>query len=355
MNSRERVLCTVNMEQVDRTPSDFETVPVVLERLYKHFKIDNYRELLDKLRVDIVDIRGVVDPVWVADFDKRWHVGNGVYQNYLGWQMKSNQTEFGPVEEHCGYILSEYQTIKEIENYNWPKVEWFDFSYMRNTLDEYKGLAVMASGASIFQHPTLIRGLDNVLCDMLINTDMANYVIDKFTNFYLEYYDKMFTECKGMIDIFKIGDDLGMQDRMLVSMDLFDKYFAPNIKKLSDMAHSHGVKIMFHSCGAVYDYIPSIIKAGVDILDPIQTSAKGMAPERLRDSYLGEICLHGSIDTQFTLPKGSPENVAEEVKNNIEILGSKHTGFIIAPSHTLQPDVSIENILALYDTVQEMS
>lgn len=354
MNSKERVLCAVNMEKVDRIPSDFQAVSIVLERLYEHFQIDKYYDLLDKLCVDIVDIRGIVDPLWVADFDKRWHIGNGVYQNYLGWQMKSKQTDFGPVEEHCGYILSEYQTLEEIKQYNWPKVEWFDFSNMKKELEQYKDFAVMASGASVYQHPSLVRGLDNILCDMLIDPEIADFIIGKFTDFYMDYFDKMFTECKGMIDIFRIGDDLGMQDRMMISMELFDKYFAPNISKLCDMAHSYGVKVMFHSCGAIYDYIPNIIKAGVDILDPIQTAAKGMEPSRLRDSYLGEICLHGSIDTQFTLPTGSPEDVANEVRNNIEILGSKNTGFIIAPSHILQSDVKTENILALYDTVRNI-
>jgi len=207
----------------------------------------------------------------------------------------------------------------------------------------------MASGPSIFQHPTFLRGIDNLLVDMMINPEIANYIMDKHTDFYVDYFDKLFSVTDGQIDILRIADDIGMQDGPLVSKEIFEEYFVPRLKKIFDMAHSYNIKVMFHSCGSIVNFIDRIIEIGADILDPIQVRAKGMDPVYLKKNYGDKICFHGSVDTQYTLPVGSVRDVEEEVKERIKILG-KNNGFILAPSHVLQTDVPLENIIALYRT-----
>lgn len=352
MTSKERVLAAVNMQPTDRQPCDFHACGVVVERLRAHLGVTSYKEILRALGSDIVDIRGVVDPKWIAPFPKECYLEDGTKQDYLGFRKKVQETVFGPVEEHSDYVLSRCETLEELQQFRFPKVEWFDFSEMSGQLKPYAGFAIMASGASVYQHPTLVRGLDQLLCDLMTEPELAVCVIDAYTNFYLAYFDAMFTACKGQIDILRIADDFGMQDRPLVSKELFREFFAPRIKKLCDMAHAHNVKVMFHSCGAVFEFIGMLMEAGVDILDPLQPNAAGMSPEHLGEHYQGKICLHGSIDTQFVLPTGTPEQVREQVREHMRILGSKKTGFIIAPAHSLQPDVKTENIIALYDEVK---
>ncbi|MBC8507917.1 MAG: hypothetical protein H8D34_23870 [Chloroflexi bacterium] len=194
--------------------------------------------------------------------------------------------------------------------------------------------------------------MDNLLCDMIISPSMAEYIIDRYTDFYVDYYSAMFEATQGRIDILRIADDFGTQIGSLISMELFSKFIKPKVKKLVDMAHAYGVKVMFHSCGSVIDYIDELIEVGVDILDPIQTQAERMDPAYIKQRFGEKICLHGSLDTQYTLPKGSVEEVIEEVKDRISVLGPGG-GFIIAPSHTLQPDVPIQNIEAIYRTARE--
>jgi len=355
MNRKERVLAAVSMRQTDRQPRDFHACGVVLDRLYGHFGVQTYKELLQKLNSDIVDIRGIVDPKWVAPFPKTWKRADGSTVDYLGFCKSVKQTVFGPVEEHSDYLLSTCDDLEEIKKFRFPKVEWFDFSEMSGQLKEYEDFAIMASGASVYQHPTLVRGLEVFLCDLLAEPEIARYLIEAYADFYCDYFEAMFAACPGQIDILRIADDFGMQDRELIRRELFEEFFLPHIRRLCDLAHNHGVKVMFHSCGAVFNYIDLLIEAGVDILDPLQPNAFGMDPEHLKECFEGRICFHGSIDTQYVLPTGTPDEVRAQVRRHMEILGGKKTGFIIAPAHTLQPDVKTENIIALYDEIDRLS
>ena len=135
-----------------------------------------------------------------------------------------------------------------------------------------------------------------------------------------------------------------MQDRLLFSPAVFDRCVAPRLSRLIELAHRHGAKVMFHSCGAVEPLLGHLIDLGVDAIDPVQVRAKGMDPAVLKQRYGEWIVFHGSIDTQYTLPRSTPSEVAAEVRKMIDVLGC-HGGFVLAPSHVLQTDVTTENIL----------
>jgi uroporphyrinogen decarboxylase len=188
--------------------------------------------------------------------------------------------------------------------------------------------------------------------DLVMTPDLAGFLLDRFTEFYVDYFDRMFSAAPGMIDILRIADDLGMQDRLLISPELFDQYFAPRLRRLVDMSHGHGVKVMFHSCGAIAPLIDGIIDLGVDILDPIQVTANGMMPETIKAQFGSRICLHGAIDTQYLLPQGTPEEVRRTTRKMMDVLGGGG-GYICSPSHVLQTDVPTANIVALYEEVAQ--
>ncbi len=357
MESRERVLNTVRGERPDRVPCDFHASQVVVDKLCARLKVSSFRGLMEGLGTDMVDIRGMVDPEWTGPVPKFIRLSDGVTQDWLGHRRKIQSTVFGDVPEHCGYIWRDAGSVEEIKTidvFKFPEPSWFDFSPMRAGLKQYSGYAVMASGASVFQHPTLIRGLDTFLCDLYSEPEIAQFIISRYTDFYLAYFDLMFSTLPGMIDILRIADDFGMQDRPLLSPELFRLYFKHRIAALCAMAHSHGVFVMFHSCGAVRDFIPDLIDAGVDILDPLQPRAAGMELSALKRDFGGQICFHGSIDTQETLPRGTPHDVADEARDRLSLF-DKEAGFIIAPAHSVQPDVPVENIEALYAAVRNFS
>ncbi|MEK6797302.1 MAG: uroporphyrinogen decarboxylase family protein [Spirochaetota bacterium] len=352
MDSRERVMTSVSLGKPDRIPLDFSANEATLSRLHRDLNTRTHHELLTRLHADIIDIRGVVDPLYRGPIPRQRELPGGIAENFWGWRTKVMQTPTGAETSYCDFILKDCTTVEELMTHRWPKADWFDFSGFSERLGEWRGFAVMASGASIWQHPTFLRGIEQLLMDILIAPDIAAFMIDTFTDFYIDYFDRMFSAAPGRIDILRIADDLGMQDRLLVSPDVFRDIFVPRLRRIIDMAKSHGVKVMFHSCGAIVPLIDSIIDAGVDILDPIQVTAKGMDPAMLKERFGTRLCLHGAIDTQYLLPCGTPADVQNAVISMADILG-ENGGFIMSPSHVLQSDVPTDNIIALYDTASQ--
>jgi uroporphyrinogen decarboxylase len=348
MDSKERVLTSVSLQKPDRLAMDFSANRWVLDNLKQNLKLDNHMDILEYFGSDVVDLRDVENPEYRRPVPYKRDIEGGVTENFWGWRTSVKDTPTGAEEMFCEFILQKAQSFDAVKGREWPSVDWFDFADFDKRLEKWSRFAVMATGASIWQHPSFLRGLDTLLMDVVTENEIGIYIIDKFTDFYVEYFDAMIKASKGRIDILRIADDLGMQDRLLISPDIFNKVFAPRIKKIVDMAHSHDVKVMFHSCGAIYPLIPAVIDTGVDILDPIQTAAAEMLPEKLESDFGDKICFHGSIDTQYLLPQGSPEEVKARVWEMFETLGSRG-GFILSPSHILQTDVPIENIKSLYE------
>jgi uroporphyrinogen decarboxylase len=328
---------------------DFSANPATLQRLMRDLGAGTHRELLDRLHVDVVDLRGVVDPVYCGPIPKERLREDGVKENYLGWRTRAVETATGPEECYCEFVLAGAASVAELDEHPWPEADWFDFSDFAGRLGPWDDLAVMASGPSVFQHLTYLRGLENLLADMILAPEIFDALVDRMTDFYVDYFDRLFAAAPGRIDILRIADDMAMQDRLLIGPAAFDRQIAPRLARLIEMAHRHGVRVMFHSCGAVVPLIDRLIDLGVDVLDPIQVRAKGMDPGQLKKRFGDRIALHGSIDTQYVLPRGTPEEVRGEVRRMIDALGPSG-GFVLAPSHVLQTDVTTENVLALYET-----
>ena len=357
MTSRERVLAAINHECPDRTPCDFHGMAACNRALFAHYHVTDYPALMDRLGYDMIDIRGVVDPEWVAPFPKERELGNGEFQDWLGFRKKRMQTAYGEITEHSDFVWKDAQTVGDLADsdaFVFPKLEWFDFSTMAARLEQFADRAIMASGASVFQHPTLVRGLDNVLCDLYEAPEIVRHMSERYTGFYLEFFDRMLAACRGRIDILRCADDFGTQQALLMKSEFFREFFKHQIKRLVDLAHSHGAKFMFHSCGAIRPLIRDLIEIGVDILDPIQPMAAGMNLAELKAEFGADICFHGSVCTQSTLPGGTPEDVRREVFSRLELFEGQG-GFILAPAHIIQPDVPLQNIIALYEAAREFN
>lgn len=346
MNSKERVLCAASCSVPDRIPMDYHGNRWVLERLKLELGTEDHRDLLRRLGSDIVDIRGLVDPVYRGPVPYSRDLPGGIRESFWGWRQKTVEAACGPEESYVDFPLSGAASLEELSRHAWPDPDWFDFDDVPRRLEPWKDFAVMASGVSVWQHPSFLRGLDNLLCDLVAEPEIAGFLMDRFTEFYLGYFDRLLSAAAGRIDILRQADDLGTQHSLLFSPELFRSFIKPRIARFVDLAHSYGAKFMFHSCGAIRPFIEDLIEIGVDILDPLQAAAAGMEPEGLKVEFGSRICLHGGVDTQHLLPQGSAEEVRGEVRRRIEILGPRG-GFILAPCHVLQLDVPTANILAM--------
>jgi uroporphyrinogen decarboxylase len=154
---------------------------------------------------------------------------------------------------------------------------------------------------------------------------------------------------RGKIDVFWALTDLGTQERLLMGQDVMQKYIFSPLTKMAEVVHREGVKLMFHSCGAVREVIPDLIACGVDILNPLQPAAKGMEPAGLKRDFGKDIAFHGGIDIQYLLPQKSPDVVAAEAARVAHILCAQG-GYILSPSHNIQLDTPTDNIRAMYRT-----
>ncbi len=200
-----------------------------------------------------------------------------------------------------------------------------------------------------------VRGMENFLMDLLANTAVAEAVMERFLEIKVNYWSRALGELAGLVDVVFEMDDYGTQASQLISPETFRSLIKPRLKRL--IAHikklSPDVKVVFHSCGSVRPIISDFIEIGIDVLNPVHISAAGMAPAALKADFGGEICFWGGgVETQHVLPNGTPDDVRDNVRANIEAL-APGGGWVFTTIHNIQPDVPPENVMAMWETLQE--
>jgi uroporphyrinogen decarboxylase len=204
-------------------------------------------------------------------------------------------------------------------------------------------------GAGVFEQSVAIRGNENFYVDLIANPKLATAIMDKMLEFYIGFWEEMLPIVGPYVQVIKVGDDLGMQNGPLISPDLYRSLIKPRERELiSFIKKRTDAKIYFHSCGSVYEFIPDLIEIGVDVLNPIQVSAKDMVTKRLKQEFGERLSFWGAVDTQQVLPFGSQEDVEAEVRKRIGDL-APGGGYILSSVHNIQAKVPPENIAAMFD------
>ncbi len=339
LTGRERVFAAIQRQETGRPPIDFWAEKEVWERLLRDLGLPNKRALLERFQVDLrwVD-HDYIGPDF-SDPDGRFE------ENMWG-------ERFCAVGENprvaCGGSLDRARSLEEIERNHWPSNDWVRHDRLRDQTRRDERYAVLYGYADIWQRAAMVRGMDNMFLDMMENPDWVHFMTGKLTDFYREDWTRAMEAAEGRIDIFFLISDLGTQRGSMMSLDLFRKFVKPRIEEMAALVHSWGKLLLFHSCGAVRRFIGDLIEAGVDILNPIQTSCAGMEPAGLKADFGSRICFHGGVDLQTVLTRGTPQDVRRSVRELIELM-NRDGGFILASSHSLLPEISTENIVALYE------
>ncbi len=378
MTSRERVLAVLNHEVPDRVPiilgvsnatgvkmTPYKGLKEVLsisapdDYLYDwpelgSAKIDE--ETMQRLHSDV---RGVLDR-----FPKKVNERNSKREAHSPCidDWGTGQIEIGPGVWFPGYHpLADAITVEQLENYqDWPDMD--DPSRFIHVAGEAKKLAeeneyaIMATPWLMFpfERAFAMQGMDKFLLNMAMYPDFAEALLRKNLSLCKQLMGNFLTEIGENIDIIKIGDDLGTQDRLMISPKMYRKLLKPiHAELIQHIKKFTKAKIFFHTDGDVFDLIDDFIEIGVDILNPIQTSAGKMANlEELKTRYGKDLIFCGAVDTQHVLPHGTPEEVRQEMRRVINILG-RDGGYMVASVHTIMHEVPPENILAMVDAVEE--
>ncbi len=352
MEPYERILTAVHHKSPDRIPIDYIATPETNTTLKKYFGVDDYEVLLQKLGVDI----RTVGPRFVGPEDMTGAAGVGAQgKDFLGIVWKPVKNEFGTYNEIAFHPLGRAATVKEIEEYPWPKADWFDFSHLKKEIarlnkDQRYAIQYFAGGA--FETPWYMRGMERFLMDLVECPDIAEAISRHAMEFYRERAMRAIEASDGQIDIIGSGGDIGTQRGMMLSPGLWRQHVKPYSEQLIRPFKDMGLITYYHSCGSIVPVVEDLIEMGLDILDPIQPKAAGMDPEGLKSRFGDRLTFHGGVDEQELLPWGNPSEIRKEVERIIQILGEKG-GYIVCPSHAIQPDTPVENIIALYEAANE--
>lgn len=343
MDSRERILAVVNHDTPDRVPTDIWATPEVWEKLRSRFGTD--ADALTALHVDAIPS---VEPTYIGPALPT--MGEGETVDYWGIRRKRISYGAGEYDEISWNPLSEARNMEDLDRYQWPKADWFDYSHMRETARSLGAKqAVMAGYMALFFQHNKLRGLKASLLDPLTKPEFTHCLLQRISGFLFDYHLHVFQACEGLIDITQVTDDFGTQIGPMISLRTFREFYMPHMQRFIELAHRFGIKVFHHDDGSIRAFLPDLVEMGIDILNPVQWRCPGMELGGLKRDFGDKLCFHGGIDNQHTLPFATTEDVRREVRQCIDLLSSDRTGYILAPCHNIQAITPIENILAMYD------
>ncbi len=218
-------------------------------------------------------------------------------------------------------------------------------------LHETTDLSIMlVVGCGLFEPLTFIRGMEKGLMDVVADKKGTKRLVDKLTENNIIFLDKILKGVGNYVDSIEFGDDLGWTGGPLISPEIYRELFRDSHKKANDFVHENSnTKTFLHCCGSIYKLIPDLIEANFDILNPIQTTAVDMEPEKLKKEFGKDIIFWGGCcDVKRVLPLGTPKDVEEDVKRKMAILG-EDGGLIFAPEHNIMADIVPENVIAMLE------
>lgn len=204
---------------------------------------------------------------------------------------------------------------------------------------------------TVFEMAWNLVGLEQFLMDMALHKDYIEPLLDEVANYSIGVGLELI---KLGADIMLTGDDLGMDPGPMMSLDMWREYLKPRLKRVLDAykAADPNVILAYHTCGSVLPFIDELIEIGMEVLNPIQVTARGMDPAALKRTYGHQLTFCGAIDQRHVLPQGTPEDVEVEVRRRISEMG-QGGGYLLAPTHDIQSDTSVENVLALFDAAKK--
>ena len=201
--------------------------------------------------------------------------------------------------------------------------------------------------SSVFIICSYMRGMDRLLYDLAAEPTLAHALIERVGEACIALNKANLASIGNRIELYGMWDDFAGQDNLFMSPAMWRRYFKPYYKRLIEEAKKYGLIVYFHCCGDLFDVIPDLIDLGVDILDPIQTSARRMKWKDLKREFGKHLCFHGGIDIQKLLPHGTPAEVQDEVRGVKELFDGEG-GLLLGPSHLMTRDIPVENIIAMY-------
>ncbi|MEM1507588.1 MAG: uroporphyrinogen decarboxylase family protein [Candidatus Bathyarchaeia archaeon] len=356
LSPRERCIRSILLEDPDRVPLNLNVRPEPYRELKKALKIVGKDSLDERLRVNKalgvdtanvslglkggylpegVEVKeGPYGPAYTLCFKDGFEVRKDIWGVCSIWAPNHTYT--------YTYIDHPLRSM-DIDEYNWPEIDEKTIDYAKKARKIFEDYCLYGGVTHLWEIAWQLTGFQEMIKIMFTDPRKVDNILDKLHRLRMNEASIL---CEVGADVIVDGDDVGTQRGLMMSPSMWRRFLKPRYAELASLCHRKGAFFFFHSDGWIEPIIPDLIEIGVDILNPIQPEC--MDPYRLKKMYGDKICFEGTIGVQSTLPFGRPEDVAQEVKKRIYDLGP--TGLILGPTHSIQPDTPIENILAMYRT-----
>jgi uroporphyrinogen decarboxylase len=371
MSSRERVMVALDHQEPDRVPFDCQFSYGAYLKLKDYLgylpdkevkpssswlNVSIPLDLMEELNVDLCYIG-----LGRAKDAPQFEYGMETYTDEWGVTYRKIETPSGLHYELADPVLGD-ATIEDLDDYPWPDpynpelVEGLK-EKARHLYENTDFALVGKFSNSIFEQAFYMRGFEQLLMDLAMNPEFAGALMDKLLDIAIARLRIGVRVCGPFIQALRLaGDDMGHQSGTLVSPQMFRRLIKPRFAELYRAARAAlaewdpEIKIMAHTDGDVYPLIPDYVEMGLDVLNPVQPYVAEMEHERLKREFGDRLSFHAGIDIQNVLPFGTPDEVRDEAIKTMRALGPGG-GYILAPTHYVQPDVPPENIIALRDAV----
>jgi uroporphyrinogen decarboxylase len=331
MTRKERVIAAMNHQETDIIPYQMDCLSAAERKLKDWFGDVDLSEKID-------NHIAVFEPSYYSIF-KTEDIDKNKFKDAFGavWELKPN--------EDIGTVISNPLKEPTLKGYEFPDpVKIMELEGIPSFIEMNRDRFIIgAIGFSLYERAWILRGIEPVLIDFLENPLFIEELFDRIIDFNLVITKRL---CKFPVDAFHFGDDWGQQHGLLIDPEMWRFIFKKRLKKLYDAVHDAGLPVSIHSCGDITDIIPDLIEMGVNMITPLQAEALDF--NFLKREYGKYLTFWGGVSTQRTMPYGTPDEVRAEIRELKRILG-KDGGYILAPSHELQGDIPLENMLAFIE------
>lgn len=284
---------------------------------------------------------------------------NGNKNIYTDGVLTARMPKNGHYYDYLVHILENAESVEDLADF---EAERFAEDEVDFVVDEVTNLyhntdkaIVLGFGGSIYEQGQTDFGFENFYMNLVAEPEMMHCYFGKLADAYIDSLKRVLDRCGDMVDVIHFRDDLGTQEAAQISVNTYREMVQPYHKKMFQFVHENypNVRCMLHSCGAIFDLIPELIEAGVDVLNPLQLSAKGMDPARLKAAYGDKMVFWGGgADLQMFVPNHTVEEIREHVEGNIRAL--KGTGnYVFTQVHNFQYDIPPEKICAIYEVARK--
>jgi len=351
MTDRENMLGLLRREGYERMPVYFTMTPDLARR---------FGEYVDKTGCTVPE-QGFFE---LPDTPQKYPKPRDFFRQFFDYELAEGTgfSAYGAASEPGSaacmhmrrkhYPMKNFTTLEELERYPYPEFERGVTDMQREAVafaHENGQFAMGSLCCSIWETAWYTRGMEELMMDMLADEPMADYLLDRVTENTAIRAENL---ARAGADGLYFGDDIGMQSRILMSEDMYIRFLKPRLKKLIDTARNVNpdILIMYHSCGYIEPFIPHLLDCGVDILNPVQPES--MDFDKLHAQYGNKLSFCGLLGTQTLMPFGTPEEIRAEVRTRLDQAG-KQGGLLICPTHILEPEVPVENVIAYMDACLE--